>query len=197
MPAAFWGRPAGPAARRGPQGWGVRLGLVGVGLTVPPSPPRDTATRSPPGVESENGKQWAGENENLVTFFPKSYYHLLPPVAPREEILGKVTTLSPAHCFPLSDSTEGEERVAVSRGGEGATAMPLSVARLGRAYFRLKRLKLSPTKLLRERDTHVHRVVDPKGGCTRGGLTDTIHYWRGRLARVSKRMPHPSVTCNL
>ena len=41
---------------------------------------------------------------------------------------------------------------------------------------RLKRLKLSPTKLLRERVTHVHRVVDPKGGCTRGGLTDTIHY---------------------
>ena len=42
----------------------------------------------------------------------------------------------------------------------------------------MKRLKLSPTKLLRERVTHVHRAVDPKGGCTRGGLTDTIH---GRL----------------
>ena len=60
--------PGGPAARRGPQAWGVRLGLVRVGLTVPPSPPRDTATRSSPGVESENGKQWAGDN---VATFPK------------------------------------------------------------------------------------------------------------------------------
>ena len=62
------GPPGGPAARRGPQGWGVRLGLVRVGLTVPPSPPRDTATRSSPGVESESGKQWAGDN---VATFPK------------------------------------------------------------------------------------------------------------------------------
>ena len=28
----------------------------------------------------------------MVSFFSKSYYHLLPPVAPREEILGKVVT---------------------------------------------------------------------------------------------------------
>ena len=88
VPATFRGRPAGPAARRGPQGWGVRLGLVRVGLTVPPSPARDTATRSSPGVESESGKQWAGEN--LVTFFSKSYCHLLPPTAPRDEIFRKV-----------------------------------------------------------------------------------------------------------
>ena len=38
--------------------------------------------------------------------------------------MGKVATLSPAHCFPLSDSTPGEERVAVSRGGEGGTVRP-------------------------------------------------------------------------
>ena len=36
----------------------------------------------------------------------------------------KVTTLSLAHCFPFSDSTPGEERVAVSRGGEGGTVRP-------------------------------------------------------------------------
>ena len=51
----------------------------------------------------------------------------LPSIATcstQEEILGKVATLSPAHYFPFSDSTPGEERVAVSHGSEGPTVRP-------------------------------------------------------------------------
>ena len=129
-PPELLGRPCRPRRANLAPWAGGELSLVLLGLTVAPSLPRDSATRSPPGVESENGKQ--SPEDDLVTFLAISKFHFFrfcactlprraPPFALSSSVRddpGQYVYLRCGLCAPsklLKPTCRGYHRDSISR----------------------------------------------------------------------------------